>query len=418
MSDSYSNTNTRADTLNQTAAHDTGIYDPNIHDNQIVAMYETEARAQAARDTLVSNGVPERAVQVTAGEQDHLAGSADYEHNNTGLWGSIKSLFMPHEEAHGYAEGIRRGHAILVVQPDATMDRHRIVELLESTDPVDFDAKLEEWRQAGYSYPGTTEAGTVAAGVTGATMGKPTATGVATDTSTMRATDTTTAGTFRNASPSSARESKYMSDEHSGNMPGDSYETASKSGREVFRGTAATPPATSTTLPDNIQRIQAMTGATVAGQDETIKIIEERLQVGKREIVKGAVRVRSYVVERPVEEQVQLHEERVDVERHPVDRPANLADDTLFRELVIEVRAIGEEAVVGKEARVVEEIGLHKEATDRTETVRDTVRKTEVEIEGEPSATGNAATRPVPLTQRRPQPKRPAAARTRPGSNP
>ena len=70
MSDRYTNTNARANTLNQTAAHDTGIYDPNVHDNQIVAMYETEARARAARDTLVSNGVPERAIRVNAGEQD------------------------------------------------------------------------------------------------------------------------------------------------------------------------------------------------------------------------------------------------------------------------------------------------------------------------------------------------------------
>ena len=36
-----------------------------------------------------------------------------------------------------------------------------------------------------------------------------------------------------------------------------------------------------------------------------------------------------------------------------------------------------------KRARVVEEVGLRKEADTRTETVRDTVRKTEVEVEDE-----------------------------------
>lgn len=376
MSDSYSNTNARTDALNQSAAHDTGIYDPNIHDNQIAAMYETEAQARAARDTLVSNGIPERALNVTAGRQDRFAGDADYERSDSGLWGSIKSLFMPHEEAHGYAEGVRRGHAILVVQPDATMDRHRIVELLESTDPVDFDAKLEEWRQAGYGFPGATGAGAVTAGATGAAMGTPTTTGVATDTSPMRATDTTAAGTFRSAPLSSARE------------------TGNESRRGASGGTTATLPATSTAVPGDAQRTRAPTDATPAGQDETIKIIEERLQVGKREVVKGAVRVRSYIVERPVEQQVRLHQECVEVERHPVDRPVNTADDTLFRERVVEARATSEEAIIGKEARVVEEVSLHKEATDRTETVRDTVRKTEVEIEGEPSAadrTGDAA---------------------------
>ena len=54
-----------------------------------------------------------------------------------------------------------------------------------------------------------------------------------------------------------------------------------------------------------------------------------------------------------------------------------------FQERTIEARATSEEAVVSKEARVVEEIGLKKEATDRVETVRDKLRKTEVEIEGD-----------------------------------
>jgi hypothetical protein len=35
---------------------------------------------------------------------------------------------------------------------------------------------------------------------------------------------------------------------------------------------------------------------------------------------------------------------------------------------------------------VVEEVGLRKESSDRVETVRDTVRKTEVEIDEDPSA--------------------------------
>jgi uncharacterized protein (TIGR02271 family) len=398
MSDSYTNTNARADTLNQAAAHDTGIYDPNIHDNQIVAMYETEARARAARDTLISNGVPERAVQVTNNEQDRSFGDPDYQRSESGLWGALKNLFMPNEEAHGYAEGVRRGHAILVVHPDTTMDRHGLVELLESTDPVDFDAKLEEWRQAGYSYPTTIGTGTAAVGATGAAMGTPTGTGMSTDTSAMRATDTTAAGTFRDAPSSSARESGSIGGGQRDDLSGNAYSSRDESGRDDFGRTTATPPATSTTLPDTVQRTRATTSAATAiGQDETIKIIEERLQVGKREVVKGAVRVRSYVVERPVEQQVRLHEERVEVERQPVDRPANAADDTLFRERVIEARATAEEAVIGKEARVVEEVGLRKEATDRTETVRDTVRKTEIEIEGEPSTAGYArdAARPA-----------------------
>jgi len=134
-------------------------------------------------------------------------------------------------------------------------------------------------------------------------------------------------------------------------------------------------------------------GAARTGQDETIKVVEENLVVGKREVERGRVRVRSYVVERPVEEKVTLHEERVTVDRHPVDRAASPADLAAFQERTIEARATSEEAVVGKETRVVEEIAVHKEAADRVETVHDTVRKTQVEIEdGSAGRTGAAAT--------------------------
>ncbi len=117
-----------------------------------------------------------------------------------------------------------------------------------------------------------------------------------------------------------------------------------------------------------------------AGQ-EAIQVVEERLVVGKRAVEGGRVRVRSYIVETPVEEQVTLHQERVTVERHPVDRAATAADLAAFQERTIEARATNEEAVVAKEARIVEEIGVHKEAADRVETVRDTVRKTQVDVE-------------------------------------
>ena len=142
------------------------------------------------------------------------------------------------------------------------------------------------------------------------------------------------------------------------------------------------------------------------GQDDTIKVMEERLVVGKRMVEGGRVKVRAYVVERPVEAQVTLHEERVTLERHPVNRPATAGDMDDFQEKTLETRAKAEQAVVGKDVRVVEEIGIRKEVADRTETVRDTVRKTEVDIE-DTSATrrtgaatvqggaGTTATRPV-----------------------
>ena len=132
--------------------------------------------------------------------------------------------------------------------------------------------------------------------------------------------------------------------------------------------------------------------APVAGRDEAIQVVEERLVVGKRAVEGGRVRVRSYVVETPVEENVTLHQERVTVERHPVDRAATPADLAAFQERTIEARGTNEEAVVSKETRIVEEIGVRKEAADRVETVRDTVRKTQVEVDDSTASRTGAAT--------------------------
>ena len=85
-----------------------------------------------------------------------------------------------------------------------------------------------------------------------------------------------------------------------------------------------------------------------------IPIVEERILVGKRDVERGRVRVRSYVVETPVTEQVTLREEHVDVQRRVVDRPLTDADEA-FRERVIDATEHAEEAVIAKEARVTEE---------------------------------------------------------------
>jgi len=110
----------------------------------------------------------------------------------------------------------------------------------------------------------------------------------------------------------------------------------------------------------------------------TIPIIEEQLQVGKREVQRGGARIHTFVTERPVEENVTLREEHVTVSRHAVDRAATDAD---FQSKDITMTETAEEAVVGKTSRVVEEVVVGKTATDRTETVHDTVRRTDVEVD-------------------------------------
>jgi len=117
------------------------------------------------------------------------------------------------------------------------------------------------------------------------------------------------------------------------------------------------------------------------GGKEVVPVIEEELKVGKREVESGGVRVKTMVTEKPVTEQVHLREEHVRVERHPVDRAVSPTDVANLRDRTIEMREKSEEAVVSKRARVIEEVVIGKEVSGRTETVKDTVKRTDVKVE-------------------------------------
>ncbi len=123
------------------------------------------------------------------------------------------------------------------------------------------------------------------------------------------------------------------------------------------------------------------------GNEIVIPIIQEELIVGKQEVERGGVRVNVGVEEVPVQEQVTLREENVQVERRPVNRPVSDADMTALQSGPIEVRETAEQAVVSKEARVVEEVTVAKDVEERTETIRDTVRRVEVDVEQVPGST-------------------------------
>lgn len=148
-------------------------------------------------------------------------------------------------------------------------------------------------------------------------------------------------------------------------------DTAEASTSEV-RDTAARP-ATSTQ--------KTAVDAAAVNENEAIPVMREELAVGKRSVLRGGVRVYSRVVEQPVEETVRLRQETVHVDRTPVNREVTDADLRRGQEKVIEVKEFAEEAVVSKTARVVEEVRVRKDATERDETVRETVRHTEVQVE-------------------------------------
>ena len=121
-----------------------------------------------------------------------------------------------------------------------------------------------------------------------------------------------------------------------------------------------------------------------AGHDdsETIRIpvVSEELRVGKRE-TEGGVRVEVNVEEVPVEEQVTLRHEQISIHREQADRPLAGNELDTLKDGAIEIRTHDEQAVVEKQARVVEEVILDKDITERTETIEDTVRRTTVDIQ-------------------------------------
>jgi len=143
----------------------------------------------------------------------------------------------------------------------------------------------------------------------------------------------------------------------------------------------------------------AQTAATNRGaRENAIPVVQEELKIGKREVTGGRVRVRSYVIETPVTEQVNLRDEHVTIERRPTDRPLTGAD-AAFRERTIEAEETRQEAVVSKEARVKEEVVLKKDVREHAKTVTDTVRRTDVKVEDDRGT--SRSTRPSPDLNRR-----------------
>jgi uncharacterized protein (TIGR02271 family) len=136
----------------------------------------------------------------------------------------------------------------------------------------------------------------------------------------------------------------------------------------------------------------AYTADEIAAERQAFPVVRESLDVGKREVQTGGVRVYSRVTETPVSESVSLREEHATIERRAVDRPATAAD---LKEGSVEIRETAEEPVITKTARVVEEVVVGKEASSRSEIVNDTVRSTEVDVERTAGADDNPAVRPV-----------------------
>jgi uncharacterized protein (TIGR02271 family) len=327
----------------------------------VAAMFRSRTEAESAAQELARVvGVERSQVRISPeGGATDTGYEASEPYRETGFFASLKNLFVPEEDRYAFAEGLRRGRFLVSAQLDEAK-LSRATDVLEQAGALDIDAEETSWRQSGWkgydvaahgaarSTTGMTQAGTARAGTMtgGAGAGTTAATGGG------------VAGTAGSGTGMA------------GGMTGSGMSDRAMTGTGLGAGRAG--------VPGSTDRRAAM--ASEAGREEVIPLAEEQLVIGKRVVERGQVRVRTYVVERPAEAQVTLRDETVEVERRAVDRP--LTDEAgAFSERVVEVTETDEEPVVSKEARIVEEVAVHKRAAERTETVRDTVRRTEVDIE-------------------------------------
>lgn len=124
------------------------------------------------------------------------------------------------------------------------------------------------------------------------------------------------------------------------------------------------------------------TGVTrTTGEEIHVPVMEEELTATVRSQQAGAVRIEKDVVTEERILDVPVTEERVRVERRVVDRPVSASDTQAFTDTVIDVPVETEVVEVQKQARVAEELVISKEAVQRTERVRDTVRREEVFVD-------------------------------------
>ncbi len=324
------------------------------HNRGVSAFFDTQGAAQKATDDLIAAGIAREQISMTAGQGAGAATPADTAQDK-GFLASLKDLFLPEEDQYAYAEGLRRGGYLLTVRTDEA-NYDRVLGILDTDGAVNIDERETQWRSEGW---------TGSSSATAATRTGQTATGLFGDTDRDAGMTAGTASTVNRATLA------------------DDRIAASTAGRSASVAGAA-----QTGIAGDVQRLEATS-------EETVPVYEERLNVGKRDVSHGRIRLRSYVVETPVNEQVSLHNEQVQIDRRPVDRAIG-AGEAVFQDRVIEAEERAEEAVVGKTTRVKEEITLRKTADDRTQTINDTVRRTEVEVDDSRGAAA-AATGSAPL---------------------
>jgi len=297
----------------------------------LVAVFDNRSDAQNAMDELLASGFTRDNVNVSsadlAGQDTTLTGTTVTTNgavHEEGVGASIKHFFSnlfgddQDEHATRYSSAVTAGQHVLTLTTSSEPEVERAADVLERFGPIDIDERHDLSGSA-------------------ASLG---------------------ASAYQPQSSSTMQAGSMQSGAQAGNLSGNLSDSTLRS--------------------DSLQRDTAVDQSTGKAR---IPVVQEDVRVGKRMVERGGVRVFSRLVETPVNETVSLREEHVSVERRPVDRPLDPADVAALKDQTIELRETAEEAIVQKSARVVEEVVVGKEVSQRQQNIKDTVRHTEVEVQ-------------------------------------
>jgi stress response protein YsnF len=157
-----------------------------------------------------------------------------------------------------------------------------------------------------------------------------------------------------------------------------SHEAVDLQKRAMQQGLISSAPASTATTTQ--PPVTAMAAGRQIPEEEVLRLAEEQFDVGKRVVSDGTTRIRRFVTVTPVEAQVTLHEEHTRVIRRASTDPG-FVRDVDWTDKTIEVAETAEEPIVTKSVHIAEEVVIRKEGTDTVKTLRDKVRRQQVEVE-------------------------------------
>ncbi|WP_053090167.1 YsnF/AvaK domain-containing protein [Franconibacter helveticus] len=359
---------------------------------KIVTAFKQLQQAEVAKEKLIAEGIAEHNIDIISGERLRVE---DKEIRHPSFWQRLFGDDVDDDYAEEYNQAIRTGGVLLTARVHKD-EADRIEALLDeyssdyassgsygsygagkNADNAELDREFMgetddvtgTGRSTGSLNSGLAGVGVAGAGVAGSTINDPSQKVPGTSDDTVPDADDVT----RDRTLTAQGGADYVGDDTLRDR-----DVTGRTGTGLVddddisnRGYTGTPGSAVSTAAG------ALTGDE---RDETLKLAEEQVDIGKRRVSDGVVRLRRYTVEEDVSEDISLFDQHADMFRRAVDEPAYL-NDVDWSERTIEVEESHEVPTINKTARVREEVGLRTEGNERVETVKDTVRRQEVEVD-------------------------------------